>query len=341
MVPYGSKAKSTLCGPSSTAAEGVVRVDSSKTAATNRIRSKKTPKRPSGESFDWGPFDVPDKEFGDTRITNWAIEKLGKGFEKPFFLGVGYYRPHIPLWAPKRFFDRFKETPASLPPVREDDLADLGPVAKKWAREAVTAGSHATVVKHGQWRAAVEAYLACVSYIDHEVGRLLEALERSGQAERTVILLWSDHGWHLGEKEHWGKWTGWERSTRVPLIIVPPGAGDGFAPAGSRCEQPVGLIDLYPTLVDLCGLDAPAGLDGRSLRPLLRDPGKSTGRVLVTTFDEGNLSARTERWRYLRYQDGSEELYDLVADPNEWSNLAGRPEFGEQLARLRAAATIR
>jgi arylsulfatase A-like enzyme len=290
----------------------------------NRMPSDRRPNDPRGESFDWGSFDVPDSDFGDTQITDWAIEKIQSGSDKPIFLGVGYYRPHIPLWAPERFFDRFKKEPGKLPPVDESDLDDLGDLAKERARESVTAGSHATVLEYRQWRPAVEAYLACVTYIDHEIGRLLDALDRSRMAENTVIVLWSDHGWHLGEKEHWGKWTGWERSTKTPLIIVPPARNaDSFA-SGARCDQPVGLIDLYPTLVEICDVSGPTELDGRSLVPMLKDPAQPTGRAVLTFFDPGNISMRTDRWRYIRYSDGSEELYDMTNDPHEWTNLARR-----------------
>ena len=303
----------------------------------NRMPSDRKPNQADGESFDWGGFDVPDSDFGDTQITTWAIDRLrrGLGNEKPFFLGVGYYRPHIPLFAPQKYFERFKLTPGKLPPIRKDDLKDIGPAGRKWAIEAVTAGSHATVLKHKQWRAAVEAYLACTTYVDHEIGRLLDALDQSGAAANTWIVLWSDHGWHLGEKEHWGKWTGWERSTRVPLMIVPPKRlANQFAPGGSRSAQPVGLIDLFPTLAEACDLRPPKNLDGQSLLPLLRDPAKATGRVLTTTFDKGNVSHRTTRWRYLRYANGEEELYDLQNDPNEWTNLADDPRLSKVKSRL-------
>jgi len=302
----------------------------------NRIPSDRAPNKVGGESFDWGAWDVPDSDFGDTQITDWAIRKLEQESDSPTFLALGYYRPHIPLWAPKRFFDRFKDDPGKLPPYKKDDLDDLSETAKRWAVEAVTAGAHKTVLEYGEWEEAVEGYLACVSYIDHEVGRLLDALDRSPMKDNTIIVLWSDHGWHLGEKEHWGKWTGWERSTRVPLIIVPPkNQAKDFAPAGSRCEQPVGLIDLFPTLTDLCGVEAPKGLDGQSVAPLLRDPASATGRRVITTFDPGNFSVRSDRYRYILYSDGSEELYDVKADPNEWENLAGRAEHRNLIKRLR------
>tara|TARA_B100001769_G_scaffold273008_1_gene268391 strand:+ start:487 stop:1971 length:1485 start_codon:yes stop_codon:yes gene_type:complete len=303
----------------------------------NRMPSDRKPNKPDGESFDWGGFDVPDSDFGDTQITSWAMEKLqgGLGDKKPFFLGVGYYRPHIPLFAPQKYFNRFKGAPGKLPFVVTDDLKDVGPIASKWARDPVTAGSHETVLKHRQWRAAVEAYLACTTYVDYEIGRLLNALDKSNAADDTWIFLWSDHGWHLGEKEHWGKWTGWERSTKVPLIVVPPKRlAKQFAPAGSRCDQPVGLIDLFPTLSNVCGLSSPENLDGKSLLPLLHDPAKQTGRVIITTFGKGNFSLRNIRWRYLSYANGEEELYDLKNDPNEWANLSGDPRFTKVKKRL-------
>lgn len=303
----------------------------------NRMPSDRRPDVANGESFDWGAFDVPDSDFGDTQITDWAIERINGDHEGPFFLAVGYYRPHIPLWAPKRFFERFAEDPGELPEIRPDDLADLGETAKRWAREPVTAGSHATVVKYKQWRPAVEAYLACVTYVDHEIGRLLDALDNSAFRDNTVIALWSDHGWHLGEKEHWGKWTGWERSTKVPLMLSPPRIHADRYATGSSTSQPASLIDLYPTLAELCQIEAPKDLEGESLVPLLRDPRLRTGRFSITMFNPNNASLRTDRWRYIRYEDGSEEIYDHRRDPNEWDNLAGSLQHSKRLAELRDA----
>ncbi len=306
----------------------------------NRMPSDRKPDSDDGESFDWGPWDLPDRYFGDTQITDWAIERLRSAPDRPLFLGIGYYRPHIPLWAPKRYFARFRSAPAQLPPVLENDLDDLSPTARHWALEPVTAGAHATVVQHGQWGAAVEAYLACIAYVDAEVGRLIAALDRSPLADTTWIILWSDHGWHLGEKQHWGKWTGWERSTRVPLIFVPPrNLASEFAPPGSRCDAPVSLIDLYPTVLQVCNVPAPGRLDGQSLVPQLHEPGRPTDRAVLTTFDPGNISVRTQRWRYIRYDDGSEELYDHRSDPHEWYNLAGRSEYIDTLQRMRSRAS--
>jgi arylsulfatase A-like enzyme len=302
----------------------------------NRMPSDRKPNGNDGESFDWGPVDVQDSEMGDGKITDWAIGHLEQGFDKPFFLAVGYYRPHIPLWVPRAYFDLYPVQNVKLPPFKSNDLNDLSELAKRWAIEPVTAGSHATVVRHKQWPAAVAGYLACISFVDHQVGRLLDTLDAGRYGKNTLIVLWSDHGWHLGEKEHWGKWTGWERSTRVPMIIVPPKIrADEFAAAGSRCIQPVGLIDLYPTLTEFCNVTPSKGLDGQSLVPLLRNPALPTGRAVITTFDAGNVTLRTIKWRYIRYADGSEELYNHQTDPNEWSNLAKDPKYAELVKDLR------
>ena len=201
------------------------------------------------------------------------------------------------------------------------------------ALEPVTAGAHKTVVEHGQWKAAVAAYLACVSFVDTQIGRLLDALENSPYRDNTIIVIWGDHGWHLGEKQHWGKWTGWERSTRVPLLIVPPRSGNSQYEIGATCRRPVGLLDLYGTLIDLCGLPQKADLDGETLRPLLEDPSRET-EPAITTFDHGNYSVRSDRWRLIHYNDGSEELYDHQFDPHEWRNLAGERQYEKVRRRL-------
>lgn len=302
----------------------------------NRMPSDRNPRTNEGESFDWGPMDVPDSEMGDTKITDWTIQRLGDMGEKPFFLGVGFYRPHIPLWAPKKYFERFADSPATLPKTKSDDLDDLSKAARRWALEPVTAGSHATVVRRKQWRAAVEGYLACTTYVDHELGRILDALDESSFGDNTIVVLWSDHGWHLGEKQHWGKWTGWERSTRVPLIIVPPKRlHSRFAAAGSLCDRPVSLIDLFPTLAELCDVPAPEMPNAMSLVSLLRDPKGDSRRSVVTTFDPGNVTLRSQRWRYVRYADGSEELYDHANDPHEWNCVAADPLHAARLRVFR------
>lgn len=308
----------------------------------NRMPSDRNPRDAKGESFDWGPMAVADTEMGDTQITDWAIEQLQVTSNQPFFLGVGYYRPHIPLWVPASYFVRFENQKTLLPLVRDDDLDDLSKVARKWAIEPVTAGRHRTVLEYRQWEAAVTAYLACVSFVDHQLGRLVTALEASDHADNTLIVLWSDHGWHLGEKRHWGKWTGWERSTRIPLIVVPPNnKSSQFPQRGARCPAPVSLLDLYPTLMECCAITGPPGLEGESLVPLLKAPDQPTQRTIVTTFDRGNVSLRNDRWRYIRYADGSEELYDHRTDPNEWNNKARDAQHAATITRFRKRVPAR
>lgn len=300
----------------------------------NHMPSDRAAKSPGGESFDWGPLDVEDAAMGDTRITDWAVKQLGAASAKPIFLAVGFYRPHIPLFVPRKYFEPFPVGSIKLPLTRDTDLADLSAIGQQVALEPVTAGAHETVVKHEQWPAAVAAYLACVHYVDAQIGRLLDALDASPQAQNTVIVLWGDHGWHLGEKQHWGKWTGWERATRVPLVVAPAARDRSQFAAGRVSQQPVGLIDLYPTLIDLCGVNPLAGLEGESLKPLLRDPSQASSRRVVTCFDTDHFSVRDARWRYIRYRDGAEELYDLHADPNEWHNLAAQTEYAAIKAAL-------
>jgi arylsulfatase A-like enzyme len=299
----------------------------------NGLPSDRDPRGPAGESFDWGPVDVPDSAMGDARIVDWAADRLRGRHEQPFFLAVGFYRPHIPLYAPRRYFDLYPAGSVTLPETRADDLDDLGATGRRLALEADTAGTHATAIRNGQWPHAVAAYLACVSFVDAQVGRLLDALDGSPHAGDTAIVLWGDHGWHLGEKQHWGKWTGWERATRVPLIVAPARSDRERFQTGEICRRPVGLIDLFPTLLDLCGLPPEPGLDGSSLVPQLRDPAAPT-RPVLTTFGAGNHAVRDDHWRLIHYADGSEELYDHRQDPHEWNNLAADRHYAPVRDRL-------
>lgn len=236
------------------------------TLPRNGLPSDRNPTGRAAESFDWGGFAVPDQQMGDTQITTWAIDQLQR-VSGPFFMAVGYYRPHIPLWAPESYFRPYPKSTVALPVNLPTDLDDLSPIARWWANTPVTAGAHETVTTYDQWQSAVATYLACVSFVDAQIGRLITALEESSHASTTLVVLISDHGLHLGEKQHWGKWTGWERSTRVPLLIVPPPQDRGRFAVGQKCSQTVGLIDVYPTLIDLCGLASLANLDGESLVP--------------------------------------------------------------------------
>lgn len=266
--------------------------------------------------FDWGVLDRPEEAYGDMHAVRWADSFLKRKLNKPFFLAVGLWHPHIPMFAPQRYFDMYPDP--RLPEVPENDLDDVPAVGQRFA--AFRRSEHERIVATGKWKDAVRAYLASISFADAMVGQVLRSLETSAHARNTVIVFWSDNGWHLGEKRHWHKSTLWERATHVPLIV----AGPGVREAGKDRTQPVTLLDLYPTLVEMCALPARKELEGKSLVPLLRDS-KAKHPPAVITHEAGNHAVRTERWRYIRYHDGTEELYDRAADPNEWKNVAADP----------------
>ncbi|MFO0891665.1 MAG: sulfatase [Isosphaeraceae bacterium] len=279
--------------------------------------------------FDWGPVDVADEAMGDHKTVSRAIEFLGQKQDRPFFLAVGLIRPHLPWYVPRKYFDAFPLSGIVRPEVKADDLADIPAAGRVIARPE---GDHRKVVQAGQWDRAVQGYLASIGFADAEIGRLLDALDASPHGKETIIVFWGDHGWHLGQKEHWRKFALWEEATRVPLIVAAP----GVTHPGTRSDRTVSLLDLYPTLVELCGLPAKPGLEGESLVGLLREPASSWSRPAVTTHGRNNHAVRSERWRYIRYADGSEELYDHENDPREWTNLAGDPRSDEvkrELAR--------
>lgn len=269
--------------------------------------------------FDWGPWDQQDNEMGDGQLVEWASEFLKQSHDRPFFLAAGIYRPHLPFYAPRKYFDLFPLDRIQMPLVKADDLDDLPELGKKMAQDR--AEDFKLVVQEKRYRELVQAYLANIAYADALIGKLIESLDQSPYAENTIVVVWSDHGWHLGEKNHLHKFTLWERSTRVPLIIVEPRPIAGNA----RCNRPVSLIDLFPTLNELCNLPQVEGLDGRSLVPLLKDPSQSWDRPALTTHGRGNHALRTEQYRYIRYADGSEELYDHKVDPHEWHNISEQP----------------
>jgi arylsulfatase A-like enzyme len=270
-------------------------------------------------NFDWAPLPVRDEDMPDYKLGSWAGDFLRSPQSKPFFLGAGFFRPHIPWFVPKRYFDMYPLEEIIVPQVKDDDLAD---VPSRGRTIALNDDSRQDlVVSTGNWKKAVRAYLACITFADAMIGRLLDALEESPHRDNTIVALWSDHGYHLGEKWHWHKHALWYRSTHVPLLIRAPGAK-----GGSRCARPASLVDVYPTLADLAGLPARDHCEGISLKPLLTNPILEWKRPALTTFLRGDHSVNGERWHYIRYSDGAEELYDKQQDPNEWINLAGRPE---------------
>ncbi|MBM3813679.1 MAG: sulfatase [Acidimicrobiia bacterium] len=280
-----------------------------------------------GRFWGWTPWEGPDTDFPDVVNTSASVDFLKQKQEKPFFLALGFWRPHTPFTAPKRFFDLYAD--AALPPgYKENDLADVPAAAKELA---AVWGERFDAAKTQEWRAFVRAYLACTSFADWSCGRILDALDSSPYRESTIVMFWSDNGYHCGEKNHWEKNTLWEKSALTPMAIRIPGSKH----AGKRCMRPVSLIDLYPTLVETCGLNKPKHtLEGRSLLPLLDKPDARWDRPALTTYGEHVASVRDDRYRYIRYADGSEELYDHSLDPHEWENLASKPGMEAVKKRL-------
>lgn len=271
--------------------------------------------------WDWGPIDFKADVTEDGQISRWAMRQLRGDHDKPFFLAVGIYRPHDPQYAPSEYFDEHPLDKVEVPSIRPDDLDDIPAIAK---RHVSSENSYEAMIRrHNALRAATRGYLAAVTFADAMVGRVLRALAASQYADNTIVVLWSDHGYHIGEKQKYHKSTLWEEATRVPLIVAAP----GLTEPGGISRRAVSLIDLYPTLAELAGLPQPEGLDGASLVPLLRDPAATRETPALTTRQGQHHAVRTDRWRYIRYADGSEELYDHDADPMEWKNLAGLAEF--------------
>lgn len=291
--------------------------------------------------FDWAPLMVEDSAMGDFKSVEFVGQRMREKRSTPFFLACGIYRPHLPWYVPQSYFDKFPLEKIKRPPTLANDVDDLG----ARARELITRGGnyHKNVVEAGQWEAGVQGYLASVNFADAMFGRLMKKLEDSGAADSTIVVVWSDHGWQLGEKEHWRKFALWENVTRTVLMIhVPPGLE--ALPAGSqngqRVTSPTSLLDIYPTLMELAGLSPPDYLDGRSLVPQLRNPTYEEDRAVITTYDYGDFSVRRGDWHYIRYIDGTEELYDLAKDEHEWYNLANQPETEAIKASLAAEIPV-
>jgi arylsulfatase A-like enzyme len=266
------------------------------------------------------PLDCRDEDMPDYKSVSYGIEKLGRKHDKPFFLAVGLHKPHMPFSVPKKYFDLFPLETIQLPPYREDDLDDVPAAGIKMAKPD---GDHAAILKSGRWKEAVQAYLATIAFCDAQVGRLIDGLEKSAYRDNTIVCFWGDHGWHLGEKLHWRKFALWEESARTVFLWSAPGV---TKPEGV-CERPVDFMSIYPTLCDLAGLPTPSHVEGVSIRPLLEDPKAKWDRAAVTTFHKDNHSIRSETWRYIRYADGGEELYNHDTDPYEWTNLAKDPQY--------------
>ena len=282
--------------------------------------------------FDWG---VHNRKIVDLDIVEEVERIMEQPSSGPQFLAAGIFRPHMPFYADQSTYDRYPYESLSMPPMRVGDLDDVGKIAKNMAHKEYFI--YENVIEKpqrhpGSLPTFVKSYLAASDYADQMVGRILDKLEATGKADEAIIVLWSDHGYHLGDKESCVKFTLWEKANHVPLIIVAP----GITTPGVVCERPVSLLDLYPTLIELCGLPEKPELDGVSLVPLLKDPKASWDRPALMTMGRGNHAVRSERYRYIRYSDGSEELYDHENDPWEWDNLANNPELHPEIAKLRS-----
>lgn len=269
-----------------------------------------------------GPVDLPDEAFHDTLTANLAIERLQRDYDKPFFLAVGFTKPHLSWIAPRKYFDLYDAEKLKLPIVLKDDVMDTPEAAQFPSSpvEALTIDLEAEAA-----RRLLHAYLATISYMDAQLGRVLDALDKRDDAENTIIVLWSDHGWHLGEKQCWKKFTLWNEATRNPLMISAPGLK-----AKKQCAKPAQLVDIYPTLVQLCALPMPQSqLDGRSLVPLMKNPAAEWKWPAITCNGRDSYSLTFEHWKYNRFFDGSEELYNHSVDPHEHTNLAREAEYNE------------
>ena len=316
------------------------RDESGSEGKTGRVRGG-NPVPAQGESngvggIKFAPIDANDDDLEDYHIVDYCIEQLMRKHDKPLFLACGIHKPHMPWYVPKKYYDMFPLDGIQLPKVPEDDLSDLPPAGYKFAHPET---DHVPMVKSGRWKEAVQGYLAAGAFTDALIGRLMAALDKSAYRDNTIIVFWGDHGWHLGEKHHWRKFTLWEESTRAPLFFVAP----GVTKANSVCNRSVDFMTIYPTLCDLCGLSVPDYVEGASLKPLLVDPKSAWDRPGITTHGYMNHSVRTEKWRYIRYADGGEELYDELNDPMEWKNLASKSDYTEikqQLGKMMPVVNV-
>jgi len=281
------------------------------------------------------PLERSYEEMPDTLRARYIIEQIAKASpDAPSFFSVGIVKPHLPFNVPKEYFDRFPLEDIPLPPTQAGDLDDLSPYARMIARGHGELGGrlyHSDVLKHDLWRKNIQAYMACVAYADDVIGEVLDAWEASPLSQDGIVILWGDHGWHLGEKEHWSKFTLWRVGTRVPFIIRAPGVTE----PGSTCDAPVNLLDLFPTLIDLTHLPKRRDLDGHTLLPLLRNPTLTWDLGSVTYHGQGNASVHSGKWHAIYYrQPGNRELYDLEADPNEFHNLADQYDSDPEIRNV-------
>ncbi|MGB8169978.1 MAG: sulfatase [Chthoniobacteraceae bacterium] len=285
-------------------------------------KNKKAMKATGSDATDDGvggikfkPLNCEDKDMVDYASVSYCLKQLAAPHDKPLFLACGLHKPHMPWDVPKKYYDMYPLDRIQLPKVLEHDLDDIPPAGVAMAKPQ---GDHAAILKSGRWKDAVQGYLAAITFCDAMVGRLMDGFDQSAYKDNTIICLWSDHGWHLGEKEHWRKFALWEEATHAPFLMVVP----GLTKAGSVCERMTDYMNIYPTLCDLAGIPIPKHVEGVSIRPLLENPKMAWDRPAQTTHGFQNHAVRTAQWRYIRYANGDEELYNEQTDPLEWTNLA-------------------
>lgn len=274
-------------------------------------------------NMDWGGLDVATEDTSDYQNAEWAVSELKRRHDRPFFLACGLFRPHMPWFVPQVHFDRFPLDSIRNTRIDESDLEDVPEVGKGISGGLRAGSDYQTLKRHGLTKEATRAYLANINYADECIGAILRGLAESPYRDNTIVFLWGDHGWHLGEKLHYRKMTLWEEATRAPLYWHVP----GMTRPGSRCKRTVDFMCFYPTLIELCGLPRKPDIDGRSIVPLLRDADAPWPYPAISTRTQNQHAVRSERWRYIRYQDGSEELYDHSVDEWEATNLAGNPAY--------------
>lgn len=275
-------------------------------------------KNGSPTQMDWGPTHLSESEMNDTKYAEAAIKQLQKNHTKPFFIACGLFHPHLPWHVPQKYFDMYPIDKIELPPVNQYDLDDVPEIAKGF----INNGLRTSIESHSQVKNAIQGYLASTSYADAQIGRVLDALESSRYKENTIVVLFSDHGFHLGEKQHWTKGTLWEEATNCLLMFNVP----GVTKANQLCRRTVTLQDVYPTLIELAGLPKPEHLDGNSLVPLLTESDAPWPYLALTAF-QSHITVRTDKYRFIRYTNGSSELYDRSEDPNEWVNRTRNDEY--------------
>ncbi len=296
------------------------------------LPEKKLSPFPGVKLWDWGAYPESDEKMPDYKIAAWGVEQIEKKHDEPFFIGTGFYRPHVPQYAPQKWFDLYPLDTLKLPAVLENDLGDVPPYGVNLTRLKHISPTQEWVLKNDQWKPLVQSYLACVSFVDDQVGKLLTALDASPYKDNTYIVLYTDHGFHLGEKERWAKRSLWEDGTHTPVIIIGPDVAKGKV-----CTKPIQLMDIYPTLLDLTGMKADPKHEGHSFARLLRNPDAQWPHMARTSFGPGNYAIRSEQFRYIHYNDGTEEFYDHATDPHEWHNLINKPDLVTVIDEHRAA----